>query len=200
MPTSVRRTVCFSEAVRLGEAEVEGIRGVRCESAEEATKVAATGTIAVLVDPKGESIPKLAPEAVVDAILAKQNLGTTKDMAPVVIGVGPGFVPGNIGGYTTERVLRAPADGPFEPIAKIGDQVKKGDLVARVSGEPLYATIDGVLRGLLQEGCPVTKGMKSGDIDPRCKVGHCFSVSDKARAVGGGVLEALLHFSHRLEG
>lgn len=236
VPTSVRRTVCFSEAVRLGDAEVEGIRAVRCESAAEAAKVAATGTIAVLVDPKGESIPELAPEAVVDAILAKENLGTTKDMAPVVIGVGPGFhagenssadchaaietkrghylgrviydgspipntgVPGNIGGFTTERVLRAPADGPFEPIAKIGDQVKKGDLVAKVSGEPLYATIDGVLRGLLQEGCPVTKGMKSGDIDPRCKVGHCFSVSDKARAVGGGVLEALLHFSHRLEG
>ena len=187
-------------------------------------------------DPKGESIPELAPEAVVDAILAKENLGTTKDMAPVVIGVGPGFhagesssadchaaietkrghylgrviydgspipntgVPGNIGGDTTERVLRAPADGPFEPIAKIGDQVKKGDPVAKVAGEPLYATIDGVLRGLLQEGCPVTKDMKSGDIDPRCKVGHCFSVSDKARAVGGGVLEALLHFSHRLEG
>ena len=91
VPTSVRRTVCFSEAVRLGEAEVEGIRAVRCESAAEAAKVAATGTIAVLVDPKGESIPELAPEAVVDAILAKENLGTTKDMAPVVIGVGPGF-------------------------------------------------------------------------------------------------------------
>ena len=198
--------------------------------------MAAAGTIAVLVDPDGSSIARLRPECVVDAIIAKRNLGTTRDMAPVVIGVGPGFragtaagcdchaaietkrghylgrviydgspipntgVPGNIGGFTTERVLRAPADGPFEPIAKIGYQVKKGDLLAKVSGEPLYATIDGVLRGLLQEGCPVTKGMKSGDIDPRCKVGHCFSVSDKARAVGGGVLEALLHFSHRLEG
>ena len=236
VPTSVRRTVCFSEAVRLGQAEVEGIRAQLCSSADEAARVAATGTIAVLVDPEGCSISQLKPAAVVDAILAKKNLGTSKDMAPIVIGVGPGFhagdsqgsdchaaietkrghylgrviydgspipntgVPGNIGGYTTERVLRAPADGSFEPVLQIGDIVHRGDLVAIVAGKPLNATIDGVLRGLLQEGCPVTEGMKSGDIDPRCRPAHCRSVSDKARAVGGGVLEALLHFSHRLEG
>ena len=109
-------------------------------------------------------------------------------------------VPGNIGGYARERVLHAPADGAFEPVLKIGDVVKKGDLVATVAGEPLLATIPGVLRGLLQEGCPVTRGMKSGDIDPRCAPGHCNTCSDKARAIGGGVLEALLHFSHRLAG
>lgn len=235
-PTSVRRTVSFSEAVRLGETTVEDVRAVLCKTADQAASVAKTGVIAVLVDPDGASIPHLNPDALVDAIIAKRNLGTTRDMAPIVIGVGPGFhagenssadchavietkrghylgrviydgsaipntgVPGNIGGFTTERVLRAPADGPFEPVAKIGDVVKKGDLIATVSGEPLYATIDGVLRGLLQEGCPVTRGMKSGDIDPRCKPGHCFSCSDKARAIGGGVLEALLHFSGRLEG
>ncbi len=235
-PTSVRRSVCFSEAVRLGEQTVEGITARRAKNTTEARKIIAEGNIAVMVDPEGDSIADLCPEAVVDAILAKYNTGTNKDMAPIIIGVGPGFhagpyasadchaaietkrghylgrvildgspipntgVPGNIGGYTTERVLRAPADGIFEPVAKIGDQVKKGDVLAYVAGKPMPATIDGVLRGLLQEGLPVTEGMKSGDIDPRCSRGHCFSCSDKARAIGGGVLEALLHFSHRLDG
>ncbi len=209
---------------------------MRCKNATVAADTVASGTIAVLVDPEGSSIRELSPNAVVDAILAKRNVGTTRDMAPIVIGVGPGFhagtdssadchaavetkrghylgrviydgspipntgVPGNIGGFSTERVLRAPTTGTFEPVRRIGDVVKKGDLVATVNGAMLYATIDGVLRGLLQEGVPVTRGMKSGDIDPRCKVAHCFSCSDKARAVGGGVLEALLHFSGRLEG
>jgi xanthine dehydrogenase accessory factor len=216
--------------------DVEGIHAVRCKNATVAADTVASGTIAVLVDPEGSSIRELSPNAVVDAILAKRNVGTTRDMAPIVIGVGPGFhagtdssadchaavetkrghylgrviydgspipntgVPGNIGGFSTERVLRAPTTGTFEPVRRIGDVVKKGDLVATVNGAMLYATIDGVLRGLLQEGVPVTRGMKSGDIDPRCKVAHCFSCSDKARAVGGGVLEALLHFSGRLEG
>ncbi len=236
VPTAVRRTVCFSEAIRLGEARVEGVTARLAGSPAEAAAIAATGDVAVLVDPEASSIAELRPEVVVDAIIAKRNLGTTRDMAPAVIGVGPGFhagtssnadchaaietkrghylgrviwdgspipntgVPGNIGGYTKERVLRAPAEGLFEPVAKIGDVVKKGDLVAYVAGEPLYATIDGVLRGLLQEGCPVTLGMKSGDIDPRCSVGHCYTCSDKARAIGGGVLEAILHLTHRLEG
>ena len=236
VPTAVRRAVCFSEAIRLKQAQVEDVCGKLCASAKQAQVTAASGEIAVLIDPVGARIAELSPYAVVDAILAKRNMGTTRDMARVVIGVGPGFqagtdsgadchaaietkrghylgrviydgspipntgVPGNIGGYSTERVLRAPTEGIFEPVRKIGDVVKKGDLVARVGQAQLYATIDGVLRGLLQEGVPVTRGMKSGDIDPRCKVSHCFSCSDKARAVGGGVLEALLHFSGRLEG
>lgn len=236
VPTAVRRTVCFSEAIRLGETQVEDVRGRLCADAGQAARVAAAGEVALLVDPEGASISQLAPAAVVDAIIAKRNLGTTRDMAPIVIGVGPGFragddsgadchavvetkrghylgrvimsgsaipntgVPGNIGGHTTDRVLRAPADGSFEPIAQIGDRVGRGDVVGMVAGQPLLATIDGVLRGLLQEGCPVTRGMKAGDIDPRCMPGHCRTCSDKARAVGGGVLEALLRLSGRLEG
>ena len=233
IPTAVRRSVAFSEAIRLGEATVEGVKAVR---AADALRIVSEKNIAVLVDPEGASTSEFAPDVLVDAILAKRNLGTTKAMAPVVIGVGPGFkagtdssadchavietkrghylgkviydgtpipntgVPGNIGGFTKERVLWSPAEGIFEPVAKIGDVVKRGDIVATVSGIPVKATIDGVLRGLLQEGVPVTKGMKSGDIDPRCKVGHCFSASDKARAIGGGVLEALCHFTERLDG
>ena len=229
-PTSVRRTVCFSEAVKNGTAKVEDVTAVRASSPEEAIAAAESGSIAVVADPDGSVIKALKPDAVVDAILAKKNLGTSIGMAPVVIGVGPGFtagkdchavvetmrghtlgrvikegsaipntgVPGNIGGFTSERVLRAPADGIFVPLRKIGDIVKAGEPVGRVGDAIMAATIDGVLRGMLEEGTEVFKGMKSGDIDPRCKVEHCFTASDKALAIGGGVLEAILDLSGAL--
>ena len=104
-------------------------------------------------------------------------------------------VPGLIGGYAGERVMRAPADGVFEPCVEIGATVRAGDLCARVAGEPMRATIDGVVRGLLQAGVRVTAGMKSGDVDPRCHPEYIESSSDKALAVGGGVLEAILALS-----
>ena len=97
-------------------------------------------------------------------------------------------------------MLRAPADGTFEPVLKIGDVVRAGQVAATVSGVPMRCTINGVLRGLLQEGVEVTSGMKSGDIDPRCERAHCFTSSDKARAVAGGVLEAICRLTCRLEG
>lgn len=230
-PTSIRRTVCFSEAIRLGETRVEGVRGVLCADAASARVAAAAGNVAVLVDPEAASVRELAPDALVDAILAKRNLGTTRDMAPVVIGVGPGFtaredcdaavetmrghylgrvyyegspipntaVPGLIGGYAGERVMRAPADGVFEPCVELGAQVTAGDVCAAVAGEPMRATIDGVVRGLLQAGVPVHKGMKCGDVDPRCHPEYIESASDKALAVGGGVLEAILALSGTLD-
>ena len=99
-----------------------------------------------------------------------------------------------------DRVLRAPADGVFEPVLQIGDVVRAGQVAATVAGVPMTCTIDGVLRGLLQAGVEVAAGMKSGDIDPRCERAHCFTASDKARAVGGGVLEAVCMFTSRLEG
>jgi len=217
VPTAVRRTVAFSEAIRLGETHVEDVRGVLAHGTHEALAVACALDVAILVDPSGETISALAPDVVVDAILAKRNLGTTRDMAPVVIGVGPGFtapvdchaavetkrghelgrvyyegspipntgVPGDIGGHSVERVLRAPADGLFEPVLRIGDVVRAGDVAAVVAGVPLRCAIDGVLRGLLQEGVLVTPGMKVGDIDPRGDPNLCRTVSDKARAVGG---------------
>ena len=226
-PTSIRRTVCFSEAIRLGETRVEGVRGVLCADAATASTVARAGDVAVLVDPEASCVAELAPDALVDAILAKRNLGTRRGMAPVVVGVGPGFtasvdcdaavetmrghylgrvyyegsplpntaVPGLIGGYAGERVMRAPADGVFEPCVEIGATVRAGDLCARVAGEPMRATIDGVVRGLLQAGVRVTAGMKSGDVDPRCHPEYIESSSDKALAVGGGVLEAILALS-----
>lgn len=107
-------------------------------------------------------------------------------------------IPGLIGGFAGERVLRAPADGVFHQLLDIGAQVKMGDVAATVDGEPMICTLDGVLRGILPEGTPVHKGMKAGDIDPRCAVEHCYTASDKALAVGGGVLEAILHLSGAL--
>lgn len=225
-PTSIRRTVCFSEAVRLGETVVEGVTARRA-LLEEVPELLEEGVVPVLVDPDGSCIGALEPDAVADLILAKRNLGTTVDMAPVVVAAGPGFtagvdchavvetmrghylgrviyegsalpntnIPGLIGGYAGERVLRAPADGVFRGARQIGDRVEPGDVAGYVDGEPVYCTIGGVLRGLLADGVRVTRGMKSGDVDPRCAPDHCLCASDKALAVGGGVLEAILHFS-----
>jgi xanthine dehydrogenase accessory factor len=227
-PTVIRQTVAFATAVYDGEAAVEGVTAVRCEL-DSALAVAERGAVPVVVDPQAACVAMLRPLAVVDAIMAKVNTGTALTDAPVVIGVGPGFVagvdvhavvetmrghdlgrvitdgsaaantgiPGEIGGYGRERLITAPATGAFKTAAAIGDVVKAGDTVAYVGDTPVRAAIGGVLRGLLRDGLAVTPGLKVGDIDPRCKVEHCFSISDKARAVGGGVLEALMMFSER---
>lgn len=223
-PTAIRRTVCFSQAIVNGWAYVEDIKAERAQSIDDIYEIIKRGNIAVIADEKAECIKTLKPYFVIDAILAKKNLGTSIDDAPVVIGVGPGFragvdchavietqrghylgrvilegsaaentgVPGNIGGYTTERIIRAVKDGIFTPVCQIGDIVEAGQTVAYVDGEPVKCLIGGVLRGILPENTPVYKGMKSGDVDPRCKKEHCYTVSDKASAVGGGVLEAML--------
>ena len=225
--TAIRRTVCFSQAIVLGETTVEGVRAVRADTASQALERLAEGAVSVLPDPALTCLTSLRPDALVDAILAKKNLGTHITDAPVVVGVGPGFtagtdchavvetmrghtlgrviydgaalpntnIPGLIGGYAGERVLRAPADGVFHQILNIGDEVKAGDIAGEVDGQPMRCTIGGVLRGLLADGTPVHKGMKSGDVDPRCRPEYCTTASDKALAVGGGVLEAILHFS-----
>ena len=228
-PTAVRRTVAFSQCMYDGVTEVEGITARRAANGEEASAILAAGEIPVLVDPEARILDELPFGAVVDAILAKRNLGTSLTDAPIVLALGPGFtagvdchgvvetmrghdlgrlilegsaipntgVPGDVGGYTKERIIRAPADGPFEPVARIGQKVELGDVVAKVNGVPVAAQLTGIVRGMLPAGIPVTKGMKSGDIDPRCEVRHCFTVSDKARAIGGGVLEGLLYFGRR---
>lgn len=226
-PTAIRRTVAFSQAVIHGAAVVEGVTAQRADSPAHALKLLETGVIPVLIDPQAACIPVLKPAAVVDAILAKRNLGTKITDAPVVVGVGPGFtagvdchavvetmrghylgralyegsaqpntgIPGLIGGFAGERVLRAPADGVFHQLLDIGAQVHMGDAAAEVDGVPMACTLDGVLRGILPEGTAVRKGMKAGDIDPRCAIEHCYRASDKALAVGGGVLEAVLRLS-----
>ena len=224
VPTTVRRTVAFSPAIYEGEAIVEGISGKFCDNISEIDSIIESGAIPIIVDPSGDIMREYKPEVIVDAIIAKTNIGTGIDDAKIVIGVGPGFeagvdchavvetkrghnlgrviwsgsaypntgVPGNIGGYTVERIIRATADGIFKANVSIGDSVKAGDLVAYCDKTPVYAGIDGIVRGLLQDGVKVKTGMKSGDVDPRAQKDYCFSVSDKARAIGGGVLEGVL--------
>lgn len=226
-PTAIRRTVCFSQAILFEQMQVEDVTAVYAPSVEAVAAILAEGKIPVLSDPEGKCIAALKPDAVVDAILAKRNLGTRISDAPCVIGVGPGFtvgidchaavetmrghtlgrvitegsplpntnIPGLIGGFAGERVLRAPADGIFRQVRQIGEPVKQGDVAGYVGDEPMLCQLDGVLRGILADGTPVHKGMKAGDVDPRGEVSYCETVSDKALAIGGGVLEALLRFS-----
>ncbi len=223
-PTAVRRTVAFSEAVHDGSATVEGVRARLARTAAEARRIARTGEVAVLVDPEDRARERLAPAAVVDARMAKRNLGTARGEAPVVIGLGPGFmagadvdavvetnrghalgsvllegsaepntgVPGEIGGFGAERLLRAPAAGSLRARRQIGERVEAGAVVGDVDGQSVTAAIAGVLRGLVRDGSHVRAGQKIGDVDPRARPEHCFTVSDKSRAVAGGVVEAIL--------
>ena len=105
--------------------------------------------------------------------------------------------PGVIGGYSLERVFRAPKDGQFKTIKDIGEYVKAGDTVATVDGQPVKVEIDGIIRGMLAGGTVVYKGMKAGDIDPRGKREYCYTISDKGRTIAGGVLEAILSFYNK---
>lgn len=221
-PTTVRRTVAFSEAVYDGRATVEGVEGIRADTPDQALRATASGRIPVIVDPSADSVPSLRPLLLVDAVLAKRNLGTTVTDAPAVVALGPGFVagrdahavvetmrghtlgrvitqgaalpntgvPGEVGGHAAERVLRAPAAGVFRGVLRIGDQVRAGDVAGHVDDRPVPSRLDGVVRGLLHDGLEVTEGFKLGDVDPRAERAHCFTVSDKALAIAGGVLEA----------
>ena len=103
-------------------------------------------------------------------------------------------VPGEVGGVAAGRLLRAPSGGIFKPLVKIGDLVDEGARVAEVGGVPVLAGTSGLVRGLLYAGLEVYQGMKVGDVDPRGNDVDHLTISDKARAVGGGVLEAILHF------
>jgi xanthine dehydrogenase accessory factor len=223
-PLAVRRTVAFSEAVWSGKQRIEGIVAERIEYSEETNEKWLESIIPVLVDPECRSRLTLAPDVLVDAVLAKRNLGTRIDYAPLVIGLGPGFtagldvhcvvetnrghdlgrlltegsaapdtgIPGEIGGHTALRVLRAPADGLFEAILAIGDSVIEGDLVGQVAGQPVNAALSGMVRGLIRDRTRVHTGLKIGDIDPRGDSASCGTISEKARAIGGAVLEAIL--------
>ena len=268
-PAAIRRQVSFCEAVYDGSAVVEGVTArlvpaladaetdTETYSGENDTPAAhivsekwdssaieavlEAGEVPLLIDQKGESIALLKPDVVVDAIIAKKNLGTTIDMAPLVIGVGPGFtagqdvhlviesmrghnlariitdgmaqpntgVPGNIAGFTSERVIHASVAGYIHDVRKIGDIVQKGDEIARIYPDkesydnalseyvPVNATITGIIRGLIREGYYFRKGFKIADIDPReSEITNCFTISDKARSIAGSVLEAVSAFEH----
>ena len=224
-PAAIRRQVALSEAVYSKSACVEGVEAVRVKDEKQ------------MLDAMGESIASMQPKVVVDAILAKHNLGTNKNMAPLTIALGPGFtagvdvdvvietkrghnlgrviregsaypntgIPGIIGGYGAERVIHAPAEGLLKNKSKIGDIVEKGQVIAVIEASDkenesaadikkteVTATIDGLLRGLIRDSYPVTKGFKIADIDPRKEeLANCFTISDKARCIAGSVLEVI---------
>ena len=190
------------------------------------TTILKENKVALLVDPTGKYIADLHPDVVIDAILAKKNLGTKIDMANIVIALGPGFeakkdvhaiietkrghslgkiyyqgkaiantgVPGIIDGYGKERVIHAPCNGILKCQAWIGDIVEKGQCIALIDDTKVYASISGVLRGILPDGFNVKKGLKMADIDPRKEqVDNCTTISDKARCIAGGVIEAILN-------
>jgi xanthine dehydrogenase accessory factor len=223
-PLAVRRLVSFCEAVYDKTQTVEAVPAALVADKVAIHKAWADDRIAVIVDPGWSTLEKIRPDVVVDAILAKKNLGTSVAEAQLVIGLGPGFragqdahmviethrghdlgriitsgsaepntgVPGSIGGVTQKRVLRGPAAGEFMSNTTIGDLVKNGDVVGHVDGTEIRAEIDGVIRGLIRPGTQVDTGMKIGDIDPRGDPGYCPTISEKARAIGGSVLEAVL--------
>lgn len=228
-PTVIRLPVSFARTVYEGKAITEGIEAVLTSSWEKAKDSIKQGKIPVLVDPKGSCIKKLSPTVLVDAILAKRNLGTKINQTPLVIGLGPGFtagkdvdvvieterghnlgrvyyqgqaapdtgVPGEVRGESKRRLLRALTDGKIIPLRKIGDLLQAGEIIAEVEGIPLKAEISGVLRGLIYPKSSVTKGMKVGDIDPRGIRKYCFTVSDKARSLGGAVLEVICAYLNK---
>ena len=239
-PAAIRRQVALSEAVYAGSARVEDVEAVRMDVdlaekknrkellEQEMERIWKKDGVPVLVDPAGLSIAALRPAGVVDSILAKKNLGTTKEMAPLVIALGPGFtagedvdvvietkrghnlgrvirsgsavpntgIPGIIGGYGKERVMHAQAEGILRNAASIGDIVEARAVIAEIETEngtvPVEASLSGLLRGLIRDGYPVTKGFKIADIDPRKEeLQNCFTISDKARCIAGSVLEVI---------
>lgn len=244
-PACIRRQVSFCEAIYEGKIEVEGVTAVHIEEAEEdalynaVEKAWARGEIPVLKDPSGHVIETLQPEVVVDAILAKRNLGTTKEMAPLTIGLGPGFtagqdvdivietmrgehlgkvyrtgsaipntgIPGVIAGYSKERVIHAPASGKFQPRKRIGDMVKTDEVLGVIIPEeqqgevPVFASMTGLLRGMIKEGYLVKKGLKIMDIEPRMDEKElCFLISDKAKCIGESVYQVIKDYENSKTG
>jgi len=203
------------------------VRGRRVAAEEIA---ATTDYVSVLVDPEARCLVRLRPDVLVDGRMLKRNAGTSRAQAPLVVGLGPGFVagedvhavvetqrgpdlgrvlwsgaaepdsarPASVLGYRDKRVVRAPRAGRFRAKARIGEIVVLRDVLGHVEDEPVLAPIPGLLRGLVADGVTVEQGIKLGDIDPRGPAVSAERISDKARAVAAGVLEAVLVAAPRL--
>lgn len=227
IPLMIRRTVSLGSAVLDGQATVEDMTAV-LTTEKNLEKVWENNQIPVIIDPDCELISKVNPQILVDAILAKKNIGTKRSMAPITIALGPGFrapqdvnaivetmrghnlarlifdgeplantgIPGVIAGKSFERVIHAPASGKVQYIHQIGDQVLKREALFTIDQTRVLSPLTGTLRGLIAEGAMVKKGLKIADVDPRANI-NCYCISDKARAIGGGVLEAALMLGHR---
>jgi xanthine dehydrogenase accessory factor len=206
---------------------IEGVPARRGEPETIDVPPAPRAFVPVLVDPEGRCLARLRPRVLVDGRMAKRALGTRRGDAPLVIGLGPGFLAGQdvdaavetqrgpdlgrvlwsgsaetdsglpapVLGAGSERVLRAPRAGVFRAVSRIGAVVGGGERVGDVEGTPVTAGVGGLVRGLLADGVRVQAHMKVGDVDPRGAGVDPGRLSDKARAVASGVLEAVLvHF------
>ncbi|SJZ33414.1 selenium-dependent molybdenum cofactor biosynthesis protein YqeB [Selenihalanaerobacter shriftii] len=226
-PLVVRRTVSLAEAVYQGEYKVENIIAKKTEDFDKIEKILERSQVPVIVDPKAEIINYFKPDVVVDAIMAKKNLGTQINDAEIVIGLGPGFtakkdvdavietarghdlgriiykgqtkpntgLPGKIKGYSKKRVFKSPDNGKFTSPRKIGDEISVGEIFGYVGDMVIESKINGVIRGLLKSGIKVKEGVKLGDVDPRSIKDNCYTISDKARAIGGAVVTSILSLS-----
>jgi len=225
LPTAIRRKVSLCEAIYEGEYKVEDITSKRVDDICDLQFCFNKKIVPIMVDPKGDIIKKLNPLAVIDATLCKKNIGTSKEMAPITIALGPGYeaskdvdivvetmrghnlgrlifkgsaqpntgIPGMIGEFDKERVIYSCCEGKVTLLKDIGDFVKKNDVICKIDDKEVYATIDGLLRGTIRDGTYVPNKMKIADIDPReDEYENCFTISDKARNIGGAVLEGLL--------
>ena len=223
-PTAIRRGVALCEAVYDGIKTVEDTICKKISKPNEIKACEQEGVVPLLIDPTGSLIKDIKPAAVIDAIIAKRNLGTTRSMADITIALGPGFnagkdehavietkrghdlgrlilkgyaspdtgIPGEINGESVRRVIHSPADGTLKHIKQIGSLVKQGESLFTINGEEVEAPMDGLLRGLIRDGLEIKKGMKIADIDSR-KQADWRTISDKARCIGGAVLEAFLY-------
>lgn len=223
-PSAIRRTVAYSETIYSGKTTIENTTAVKVSCIDEMKNAHKNGLIPVMVDEKCDILKSLKPDVLIDAIIAKKNLGTNMSMSRLTIALGPGFeagvdvnyvietmrghnlgrviekgfalkntgVPGLIAGKSGERVIHSPKSGAIKNIKQIGDIVKADDIIATVDNFNVKASIDGLLRGLIRDGYEVFKGMKIADIDPRLdEYENCFTISDKAKSIAGGVLEAM---------
>ena len=222
-PLAIRRKAAFAAAVFEDTVTVVGVRARTVDSAEQALSTSRTGDVPVFVS---SGVPEFGEpiSILVDARMAKRNLDTALDQAPLVIGLGPGFdagvdchavietmrghrlgrvlwsgqaaadtgVPGDLAGATSDRVVRASTAGVVAWSAVIGDIVGVGAVLGAVGDNAVPAPISGVVRGLIAPGTQAPAGMKIADIDPRADPSACFEISDKARLVGAGALEAAL--------
>lgn len=228
-PISIRRKVCFSEAIYDGEVCIDGVTCKFVNNEEELKEAFLRKKTCVTIDPEGILINKLKPKVVIDAIIAKKNLGTTINMAPITIGLGPGFkagydvdfvietmrghdlgriifngyatkntgIPGDINGFSKERVIHSSESGIIKNICEIGDLVYKNQVIAKIENGTnsidVIATMDGILRGIIRNNSKIKKNLKIADIDPRVgEIKNCETISDKTRCIAGGVLEAIM--------
>jgi len=222
-PTAIRREVSLSEAVYREMMIVEDMTALLCEP-DEIEFALYCKKIPVIIDPCAEWASAIKPLALVDAILAKKNLGTRKDAAKITIGLGPGFTapedvdvvietmrghdlgrlithgaaipntatPAPVSGFAAERVIYSPIAGSLRSFTKIGDSTERGQIIAKIGDTDIPAPISGILRGILPDGFDCWAGLKLADIDPCGDYRSCFTISDKARCIGGAVLEAIM--------